>query len=88
MSGAIASREVRIYRSARRQNMYLYVDAAEDLARVPEALLQQFGRQIQVMDLLLTPERRLARADAAVVLKNIDDAGFYLQMPPVAHEAL
>lgn len=75
-------REVRIYRSLRKRDMYLYVDAAEDLTRVPEALLQRFGRPHKAMDLLLTPQRPLARADAVVVLASIAEAGFFLQLPP------
>jgi uncharacterized protein len=75
-------REVRVYRSTRQLEMYLYVDAGEDLDRVPEALLQRFGRPVQAMELLLTTDRRLARADASVVLASIAETGFYLQMPP------
>lgn len=76
------SRLVRIYRSTRRQEMYLFVDAGEDLERVPEALLKGFGRPVQAMELDLDAQRKLARADAAVVLERIESAGFYLQMPP------
>ena len=41
-----------IYRSPKKEGMYLYVDKAEDLARVPEALLQSFGKPEQAMTLL------------------------------------
>jgi uncharacterized protein len=64
--------------------MYLYVDAAEDLERVPEALLQRFGQPVEAIVLMLTVERRLARADAAAVLASIREAGYYLQLPPPA----
>jgi uncharacterized protein len=76
------AREVRIYRSTRTVNMYLYVDAGEDLERVPEALLQRFGKPVEAMVLTLTAERRLVRADTATVLASIRDAGYYLQLPP------
>ena len=66
--------------------MYLYVDADEDLARVPEALLKNFGRPVAVLSLPLTQDRQLARADAAAVLRSIEDSGFYLQMPPSVEE--
>jgi uncharacterized protein len=90
MSAADADggREVRIYRSASKRDMYLYVDAVEDLSRVPEALLQRFGRPQKSMDLLLTPQRRLALAEAAVVLASIAESGFYLQLPPGAYQPL
>lgn len=79
-------RFVRVYRSTRRQEMYLYVDAAADLARVPKALLERFGRPVEALSLMLSADRPLARADAARVLECIEDDGFYLQMPPV-HDA-
>jgi hypothetical protein len=62
--------------------MYLYVDFGEDLARVPQALLDRFGNPVPVLTLKLSAERKLARAEAAVVLAQIESAGFYLQMPP------
>lgn len=82
MTAAAQRRFVRVYRSSRRQEMYLYVDAATDLERVPEALLERFGRPVEALSLMLTAQRRLARADAARVLEAIEEQGFYLQMPP------
>lgn len=77
-----------IYRSSRVEGMYLYVDKKEDVARVPEALLQKFGRPELAMTLLLHPERKLARADVNIVLDGIAKHGFYLQMPPQDDEQL
>lgn len=71
-----------IYRSSKVEGMYLYVDKAEDLARVPPELMQRFGRPEPAMTLLIKPDRKLARADAAEVLEKIAEQGFYLQMPP------
>ncbi|MFW6094678.1 MAG: YcgL domain-containing protein [Pseudomonadota bacterium] len=82
MSGSAAHREVRVYRSSRRGEMYLFVDAGEDLDRVPQPLLEHFGRPVEALSLTLTRERRLARADAADVLAAIEADGYYLQMPP------
>jgi uncharacterized protein YcgL (UPF0745 family) len=73
---------VRVYRSTRKQEMYLYVDAGEDLNRVPEELMARFGPPVEALSLLLTADRTLARADAARVLADIDAQGYYLQMPP------
>jgi uncharacterized protein len=77
-------RHVRVYRSSRKQEMYLYVDAKEGRARVPEALLARFGEPVEALSLLLSRDRSLARADAAQVLADIEAQGFYLQMPPAA----
>jgi uncharacterized protein YcgL (UPF0745 family) len=71
-----------IFRSSKVEGMYLYVAKAEGLARVPEALLQRFGKAESAMTLLLQPERKLAQANAAEVLQAIADQGFFLQMPP------
>jgi hypothetical protein len=72
----------KVFRSSCREGMYLYVDASEGLERVPPELMQNFGAPVEAMTLLLTPERKLAMADARDVISTIEDAGFYLQMPP------
>ena len=77
-----------LYRSPRKDEMYLYVDKARGLEDVPEALLAQFGEPEELMVLVLTPEKKLARANAGEVLKQIAEQGFYLQMPPTTAELL
>ena len=71
-----------VYKSLKKQEMYLYLDRSEELTSLPEALRQLFGQAEHVMDMILTPEKKLARADAGKVLKDIEAKGFYLQMPP------
>jgi uncharacterized protein len=73
-----------IYRSPRKQEMYLYVEKAVGLEEVPEALLETFGEPEEVMTIILTPERKLARVNVEDVLSDIAEKGFYLQMPPSA----
>jgi len=75
-----------IYKSPRKNEMYLYVDKREALSRVPEALLAVFGAPQHTFDLVLSPERQLAREDIHVVLENIEKQGFHLQMPPAEEE--
>ena len=55
---------------------------ADGLERVPEALLPFFGTPKHAFDLVLSPERKLAREDIAKVLENLDNQGYHLQMPP------
>ncbi len=74
---------VSIYRSPKKEGTYLYVEKARGLERVPEALLNQFGKPELAMTLGLTPERKLARADASKVIEAVTDQGFFLQLPPV-----
>ena len=77
-----------VYKSPRREEMYLYVDKARGLEDVPEALLRQFGEPEPVMTLLLAPARRLARADPVEVLAQIEKQGYYLQLPPTPEALL
>lgn len=75
-----------IYKSPRKNEMYLYVDKREALSRVPEALIVAFGAPQHAFDLVLSPARQLAREDINVVLDNIEKQGFHLQMPPAEEE--
>lgn len=76
-----------IYKSNKRAEMYLYVDRAQDVSKLPEALMLAFGTPTKVMDLILTPEKKLARTEAQQVLDAISEQDFFLQMPPVNNEA-
>ncbi len=44
-----------IYRSLKRNEMYLYVLKSDALERVPEPLLAAFGKPHHAFDLVLTP---------------------------------
>ncbi|MBB3183070.1 hypothetical protein FHR95_000594 [Halomonas fontilapidosi] len=77
-----------VFKSARKEQMYLYVDKRQGLEEVPEALLEQFGRPLPAMTLILTPERTLGRARAKDVMAAIRDKGYYLQMPPAKEDYL
>jgi hypothetical protein len=71
-----------IYRSLRKQEMYLYIANEDDFSCVPQALMERFGKPELVMDLTLTEQRKLAREDVALVMANLRSKGFHLQMPP------
>lgn len=77
-----------VYRSPRKEGMYLYVPKRGLFERVPKELLDHFGVPGHVIDLLLTRERKLALADINKVMDGLRDAGFYLQMPPGTEENL
>jgi uncharacterized protein YcgL (UPF0745 family) len=62
--------------------MYLYVLRSDALARVPDALLAAFGPPQLAFEMVLTPERKLAREDIEIVLGNLEKQGYHLQMPP------
>lgn len=66
--------------------MYLYVLKSDALERVPEELLTAFGKPHHAFDLVLSPERALAREDIHTVLANLERQGYHLQMPPAEDE--
>lgn len=71
-----------IYKGDKKEGMYVYVDKKDGLSHVPDVLLKRFGNPALVTTMLLTPVKKLARADAEQVLGDIKRQGFYLQMPP------
>ena len=71
-----------VYRSPRKQEMYLYLSGEDAFDRVPDTLLESFGEPVLVIELELSHERQLAREDVNTVMANLDDRGFHLQMPP------
>ncbi|MES9942134.1 MAG: YcgL domain-containing protein [Candidatus Thiodiazotropha sp. 6PLUC2] len=71
-----------IYRSPRKDEMYLYVTKEGDFSSVPNGLLEKFGTPAKVMELTLHSNRSLAREDVTVVMENLVQQGFHLQMPP------
>jgi hypothetical protein len=70
-----------VYKSLRKPDTYLYLRERDAFALVPESVLAPLGGLALVMELELTAERRLARADAAVVRQNLIGRGFHLQFP-------
>ncbi|WP_020158284.1 MULTISPECIES: YcgL domain-containing protein [Methylobacter] len=71
-----------IYKSLKKEDLYLYIDKKDDFSRVPEMLFNSFGKMAFVMDIELTPERKLAREDAGKVIASLREKGFFVQMPP------
>ncbi|TQV66939.1 YcgL domain-containing protein [Exilibacterium tricleocarpae] len=69
-----------IYKSSVEPDMYLYVRQEDGLTRVPDTLLARFGKPAHAMTIVLQPQRKLARADIAVVLDSLATQGFYLQL--------
>ncbi len=71
-----------IYKSTKKEEMYLYIRQQDNFEDIPEVLLQGFGEPVFVMQLALTPRRKLARANVQTVINNLQQQGFHLQMPP------
>ncbi len=71
-----------IYKSSKRDQLYLYIPQQDDFSAIPEVLMQTMGKPELVMELELSAERTLARAKAPEVMASLQEQGFYLQMPP------
>jgi uncharacterized protein YcgL (UPF0745 family) len=71
-----------IYKTAKRDGLYLYVKEQDDFSDVPAEVMQQFPHPEHVFDLELSAARPLAREDVLTVMKNLQTQGFHLQMPP------
>lgn len=74
--------EAVIYKSRKKQELYLFLRKEGDFSCVPAPLLQSFGPPEWVMRLELTPDRTLARSNVVEVMQKLAVDGFYLQMPP------
>ncbi len=72
-----------IYKSKKQEELYLYIDKKDDFSGLPDALLKSIGEPVFVMELELTPDRKLAREDTAKVIQHLREKGFFVQMPPI-----
>lgn len=72
-----------VYKSPKKPETYLYVSREDQLTRVPEALLETFGKPERALIIVLTEDKKLARVEAKKVMEALKEQGFYLQMPPV-----
>lgn len=72
-----------VYKSQRKADTYAYLATRDDFECLPPAVRTQLGALQFVLEVALTPERRLAQADAALVRANLAERGFHLQAPPL-----
>jgi uncharacterized protein YcgL (UPF0745 family) len=76
-----------IYKSLNKNDTYLFLHTKDDFERVPEGLLRMLGRTEFVMELELDDDRKLAQADARQVKNQLQESGFYLQLPPTTYRS-
>lgn len=70
-----------VYKSQRKADTYVYLAARDAFDVLPAQVLAQLGALTFVLDVALTPDRTLARGDAAAVRERLRTHGFHLQMP-------
>lgn len=71
-----------VYKSLKKSDTYVYFRVRDDFTPLPDSLRAPLGELAFVVEFELTPERRLAREDAAAVCENLVARGFHLQFPP------
>jgi len=71
-----------VYKGDRKEDTYLFVESEREFERVPQSLKDLLGELSHVLDLELTPERKLAGADIVQVMHSLVESGYFLQMPP------
>lgn len=71
-----------VYASRRKPDTYVWLRQRNHFDLLPVPLLEQLGELHFVLDVDLTPERRLPREQAATVLASLQEQGWYLQLPP------
>lgn len=71
-----------IYKGSREQELYVYVPREKGEENIPDELRQRMGKIREVMTLKITEDRKLARAEAAQVIRDIREKGYYVQLPP------
>ncbi len=72
---------VSVFRSSKKADTYLYVRRGHSWDELPEPLRAIFGQPVHALDLVLTPDRKLARSTGREVLEAIVDKDYYLQLP-------
>ena len=77
-----------IYKSSKKHDTYLFVLKRDDFSAVPEPLMQTFGKPVFSMMLNLQKHQKLALSDIDKVKQQLQDTGFYLQLPPPTENLL
>ncbi|GAA6205785.1 YcgL domain-containing protein [Thalassotalea sp. SU-HH00458] len=77
-----------IYKSPKKAQTYLFIKQRDKFEDVPEALMAMFGIPTLVTIINLDNKDKLALADINKVRENLNNQGFYLQLPPPQEDLL
>ena len=70
-----------IYRCSLKPDMYIYLAEEDMFDNVPKEIFNSLGIVEFSMELEITPKTRLAREDTEVVIGNLKEHGFHIQLP-------
>lgn len=71
-----------VYRSDKRPETYVYLREQDAFGMLPADLLKALSPLKPALNFDLRPERKLAQADTAKVLANLEQIGYFIQFPP------
>ncbi|MBE9532804.1 MAG: YcgL domain-containing protein [Proteobacteria bacterium] len=72
-----------IYKSSRKDELYIYLAKKDNFSDVPQALYDTMGKEpIFVMEVVLSSDKQLAREDVNKVMTNLETQGYHVQIPP------
>lgn len=77
-----------VYRSNKKQGMYLYLVKKDDFSKVPDSLMKLLGEVVFSFEFDLSEKRKLVKAETEEVLRILSENGYFLQMPPPKSELL
>ena len=60
--------------------MYIYLAEEDDFSKVPKDIYNSLGIIEFAMELELSVNRELAKEDPQLVMKNLEESGFHLQL--------
>jgi uncharacterized protein len=70
-----------IYRCSAKADMYIYLAEEDNFNLIPDELKKNIGTTQLAMTLELNHDKKLAKEDASLVMDNLQEKGFHLQMP-------
>lgn len=71
-----------VYKCPRKPDTYVFLRESGGFDVLPEALAATLGPLVFVIEIELSPQRKLAREDVERVMANLREHGFHLQLPP------
>ena len=71
-----------VYKSLKRADTFVFLRERDAFELLPRTLADSLGPLSFVIELALSPERKLAREDVETVIANLRGPGFHLQLPP------
>ncbi|MCW8107196.1 YcgL domain-containing protein [Alteromonas ponticola] len=70
-----------VYKTRRKEGMYLYLPNKDKFDDVPEVLMNTFGKPQFVMLLAVKKHEKVAGIESETLQKALSEEGYYLQMP-------